>query len=290
MPKPLIIAGACGYGVWPANSIEGARACNGVVMDGLEIDVHLTADGQVVAHHDYRIHADQSRLDGAWLEAPGPLLRDATLAELRAYDLGRAKPGSSTAKRVGDRQEIDGVFMPTLPELLEVLGQAPGPQRAIFVEIKTDPLDYRESADPKALLKATLRDLAAADYLAHTKIIAFDWSVLRDLKAKAPDMLTAHLTVPELMHDQIKRLANGDSPWTDGCDPRHHGGSEMAAIVAHGGQEWSPHVSDVTPERVDEAHRLGLRVGVWGLSKPEDLARMTAWSVDILTVSGPAWG
>jgi glycerophosphoryl diester phosphodiesterase len=288
--NPQIIAGACGYGVWPANSIEGARACNAAPIDGLEIDVHLTADGHVVAHHDYRIAADGSRLNGAWLDAPGPLLRDSRLEALRAYDLGRVRPGSPAALRHRDRPGLDGVIMPTLPDLLVVLAQAPGPRRKLFVEIKTDPADYRESAEPVALLDAVLRDLDAAGWLDDSKIIAFDWSVLRELKTRQPAMLTAHLTVPAAMHARIRRLPNGDSPWNDGCDPRHFDGSEMRAIVAHGGQEWSPHISDVTPERVAEAHDLGLAVGVWGVASAEQITAMTALGVDVLTVSGPAWG
>src|ERR1043165_4546841 len=143
MAAPQIIAGACGYGVWPSNSLEGARECLAAPVDGIEIDVHLTADGHVVAHHDYRIAADASRLDGAFLDAPGPLLRDATLAQLQAYDLGRLKPGTSPARRYPHLQGLDGVVMPTLPQLLAALGEAPGPRRWIFVEIKTDPLGYR---------------------------------------------------------------------------------------------------------------------------------------------------
>ncbi len=290
MSVPQIIAGACGYGVWPANSIEGARACNAAPIDGLEIDVHLTADGHVVAHHDYRVAADGSRLNGQWLDAPGPLLRDSPLEALRAYDLGRERPGSPAALRHPNVAGLDGVVMPTLPELLAVLAEAPGPRRKLFVEIKTDPADYRESADPVALLDAVLRDLAAADRLGDSKIIAFDWAVLRDLKAKQPAMPTAHLTVPAAMHAKIRRLSNGDSPWNDGCDPRHFDGSELRAIVAHGGQEWSPHISDVTTERVAEAHDLGLVVGVWGVASAEQIAAMTALGVEALTVSGPAWG
>jgi glycerophosphoryl diester phosphodiesterase len=241
MVQPQIIAGACGYGVWPANSIEGARACNGAPVDGIEIDVHLTADGHVVAHHDDRIAADQSRLDGVWLDAPGPLLRNASLETLRAYDLGRTRPGSPYALRYPSRQGLDGVVMPTLPELLAVLAQAPGPRRWIFVEIKTDPPDYRESADPVRLLEAVIADLEAASWLDRAKIIAFDWSVLRDLKARRPDVASAHLTVPDAMTSRIRRLANGDSPWADGCDPRHFGGSELGAIKAAGnGRRTSP--------------------------------------------------
>lgn len=289
MPEPMIIAGACGYGLWPTNSLEGARGCLEAPVAGIEIDVHLTADGHVVAHHDYRIAAAASRLNGAFLETPGPLLRDATLAELRAYDLGRLKPDSRELRRYPHKQGLDGVVMPTLPELLDLLAQAPGPKRWIFVEIKTDTADYAESADPRDLTDTVLRDLDRAGWADRTKIIAFDWSILRDLKARRPEILTAHLTVPHAMKPQVRLNADGASPWTDGCDPLDFGGSEAAAIAAHGGREWSPHISDVTPERVADAKAHGLAVGVWGVSKPEDFAVMTAMGADVLTVSGPAW-
>ena len=285
-----IIAGACGYGAWPANSLEGARACNDAPVDGVEIDVHLTADGHVVAHHDYRIAPDSSRLHGQWLDEPGPLIRDTELERLRAYDLGRQRPGSPGQFRYPLRQEMDGVVIPTLPELLGVMSQRVGPRRKLFVEIKTDPGDYRESADPVALLDAVLRDLDNGGWLADCKIIAFDWSVLRDLKAKAPRVPCAHLTVPDSMKPKVRRLPDGDSPWNDGFDPRHFGGSELRAIVAHGGQEWSPHISDVTLDRVVDARDLGLHVGVWGVATAAEIDHLSALDVAALTVSGPAWG
>ena len=289
MANPQIIAGACGYGVWPANSIEGARACVLEPVDGIEIDAHLTADGHVVAHHDYRISADHSRRNGAWLEAPGPLLRESTLADLRAYDLGRIRPGSAYARRYPKRQGLDDVRIPSLPELLEVLATAPGPRRWIFVELKTDPPEYAESADPVRLLDKALADLEAARWLDRTKIIAFDWSLLRRLGEMGTEVLTAHLTVPDAMKPKVRLLPNGESPWTDGCDARAFGGSELRAIQAHGGREWSPHISDVTPARVAEARELGLKVGVWGVASAQDIAAMAALDVDVLTVSGPDW-
>lgn len=289
MPRPTIIAGACGYGVWPSNSLEGARACLAEPVEGIEIDVHLTADGHVVAHHDYRIAADASRLGGVFLDTPGPRLRDTTLAELLTYDLGRLREGAGAARRYPHKRGLDGVAMPTLPQILAALAEAPGPRRWIFVEIKTDPKGYRESADPVRLLDAVLRDLDAADWAAHAKIIAFDWSVLRALAARRPEIATAHLTVPDAMKPRVVALPDGESPWTDGCDPRHFDGSEARAIQAHGGREWSPHISDVTPQRVAEAKGLGLAVGVWGVGAAAEIAAMTALGVDALTVSGPDW-
>src|SRR5579864_6498334 len=95
MTPPLLIAGATGYGLWPENSLEGARRCLAGPFDGFEIDVQLTADGVVIAHHDYRLNPDQTRLDGAWLQAPSEPIKSMTLADVRRFDVGRSRPGSA---------------------------------------------------------------------------------------------------------------------------------------------------------------------------------------------------
>lgn len=288
--KPLLVAGATGYGAWPANSLEGLLRCLDAPVDGVEIDVQLTGDGHVIAHHDYRLAPDQSRLDGAWLDAPSAPLKTLPLAEIRRYDIGRSRPGSPAAQRYPAREQMDGVRPPTLPELLEALRAARGPRRLLYVEIKTDPADPDEAPAPEAIVDAVFRDLEAADYLAHAKIIAFDWQVLRLSQARQPDVLTAHLTIPAPLATRVKPGPDGRSPWVDGFDAADHGGSELKAIRAHGGMEWSPHFTDVTPERVAEAHALGLRVGPWGLSLGDDIRRMAALGVYSSTVSGADWG
>lgn len=288
--RTLIVAGATGYGIWPANTLEGARACLTAPVDGIEIDVLLTADGHVVAHHDYWLAKDEIRLEGVWLTERGPALKTLTLAELRRYDIGRSRPGSEEDTRHPDREHFDGACVPTLVELLEMLKAASGPRRLIYIEIKTDPQNPRAAPDPAAITTAVLDAVEAADYGAHTKIIAFDWQVLRFVKARCPDMATAHLTIPAQLAGGIKLLADGRSPWADGADARDHGGSELAAIKAHGGMEWSPYFTDVTPERVAEAAALGLKVGPWGLSKAKHIGRMIELGVFSATVSGPDWG
>lgn len=290
MHKTLIIAGATGYGAWPSNTLEGARACLAAPVDGIEIDVQMTADGHVVAHHDYRLKRSQTRLDGEWLAETGPALKDLTLAELQRYDVGRSRPGSYEAEHYPARQAFDGARIPTLAELLTMLEAAEGPARRLYVEIKTDPQDPQDASDPAAITHAVIDDLEAADYIAPAKIIAFDWTVLRMTRERRPDLATAHLTVPPVLAGTIKRLENGDSPWADGFDPRHFDGSDLAAIKAHGGEEWSPHLVDVTPERIAEAAELGLKVGPWGVSSSEDIRRMIGLGVWSATVAGPSWG
>lgn len=286
--RPLLIAGATGYGAWPANTLEGALRCLEAPADGLEIDVQLTADGHVVAHHDYRLAPDQARLGGAWLDAPSAPIKAMTLRDLSCYDVGRARPGSQAAARYPAKSELDGVRVPTLPELLGALRAAPGPRRLIYVEIKTDPREGRDDAPaPDVVVDAVLRDLAAADYLDRAKIIAFDWQVLRLTRQRAPDLRTAHLT---LTTPARRDPARAPSPWNDGADPRDYGGSDLAAIKAHGGLEWSPYYTDVTAQRMAEARALGLLVGPWGLSNGDDIRRMAELGVYSSTVSGAEWG
>ncbi len=287
--KPLLVAGATGYGAWPANSLEGAVECLKAPIDGIEIDVQLTSDGHVVAHHDYRLSPNQTRLKGAWIETPSAPFKTLTLAELRRYDIGRARPAEG-ANRYPERQDMDGVAVPTLPELLKVLKAAPGARRLIYVEVKTDPQVPSHAPEPEAIVEAVFRDLEAAEYVAHAKIIAFDWKVLRLSAARGAGVATAHLTIPAALRGSVKLGADGRLPWGDGYDSIDYGGSVMRAIQAHGGMEWSPYFTEVTEETMAEARDLGLKVGPWGLSKGDDIRRMAALGVYSSTVSGPDWG
>jgi glycerophosphoryl diester phosphodiesterase len=289
-PPPLVVAGATGYGLWPANSLEGALRCLDASVDCIEIDVQMTADGHVVAHHDYHLSRHATRLDGQWLAERGPALKTLTLTELERYDVGSLRPGSEYAARYPHRAPADGVRIPTLAALLRALRAAEGPGRLIYIEIKTDPQDPSAAPDPEAVTEAVIAAVEAAGWVEHSKIIAFDWKVLRLTKVRNPALATAHLTIPAALASGVRPLPSGDSPWADGCDPRHHGGSDLAAIKAHGGMEWSPYFTDVTAERMAEAEALGLRVGPWGLSSAEDIDRMLEMGVFSATVAGPAWG
>lgn len=289
MSKPLLIAGATGYALWPANTLEGTRRCLEAPVDGIEIDALLTADGHVVAHHDYRLSPDHTRLEGVWLDAPSAPLKDLTLAELQRHDIGRFRPDAAKPYPYPGREQLDGVRVPTLPDLLDALRAAPGPRRLIYVEIKTDPQNATDAPSPEAMVEAVFRDLEAADYVAHAKIIAFDWQVLRLSAARSPGVMTAHLTIPAALASGVKPDADGRSPWLDGFDPIDHGGSELAAIKAHGGMEWSPYFSEVTAERMAEAAALGLKVGPWGLAAGDDIRRMAGLGVYSSTVSGADW-
>jgi len=284
-----IVAGATGYGAWPDNSLEGARHCLDAPVDGIEIDVQMTKDGVVVAQHDTRLARGSCRLDGQWLDQPSLPIKSMTFAELQRFDLGRFRPGSTSLARYPDRAQLDGVRVPSLRALLSLLNDAAGAKRLLYVEIKTNPQDPLEASDAETLTKLVIDEIERAHYEASSKIIAFDWKVLRLAQDRLGGIATAHLTVPHTLRNQIVLLPDGSSHFTDGFDPVRFDGSVFAAIKAHGGQEWSPYFTEVDAHSVAQARQWDLKVGPWGLSKSADIQSMIALDVFSATVSGPAW-
>ncbi len=287
MRPPLMIAGACGYGCWPENSLIGFARSLEAGVDGVEIDVHLSADGRVVLYHDYRLDPERTRRGGAWLERPTPALTSLTLAELRGYEIGRMRPGGRYAESHADQEQIDGVMIGTLEDALALL--APSPTAQIYIEIKTSPQQRAISSDPAALTGAVIDVLEAHGLAARARVIAFEWQVLRLLRDRAPHIAASHLSIPPALQTQIARDADGASPWADGCDPARFGGSVPRAIAAHGGTCWSAHFAELTEESIAEARDLGLAIAAWNLSRADDIARFAAMGLDSLTVSGPVW-
>lgn len=287
-----LIAGACGCGSWPGNSAEAARRCVATPdVDGVEIDVHLTADGVVVANHDYRLHSSYARLSGDWIEDPGPRIKDLTLDQLGAYDLGRLRGGSKSEAEYPFREHWDGLTISTLDDILDALTSARErrPPR-LYVEIKTDPTRPRESSDPDRLTRAVIERLVARDWIPHSKIIAFDWRVLRQVQALAPDLDTGHLVVPKVLEPRVLRDANGHSPWNDGHDPRVYGGSAGRAAATHGARQLSLYYKDIDPAAVADAGAAGLTVAAWGMSQAADIRAMLDLGVSSVTSVGPYWG
>jgi glycerophosphoryl diester phosphodiesterase len=106
----------------------------------VELDVLLTADGEIVVHHDYTLKPEMTRTpDGEWLNRPGPTIKELTLTELKAYDVGRLKTGTRYSRRYPAQQPVDGERIPTLGEAIILLKAKCDPATQLWVEIKTNP-------------------------------------------------------------------------------------------------------------------------------------------------------
>ncbi len=287
-----------GAGLYPENTLAAFRDAVARGCDGGELDVQLSKDGDVVVFHDYRLKPEICRRDGKWIEKPTPLIKDLTLAELRAYDVGRHNPDSAYAKARPHSMPIDGEKIPTLAEILEVTAQAKKPF-VLQVEFKTSFVNRSESSDPAALTEAAVAVLRQANYLDRTIFVGFDWAGLLHAKKIAPGV-PCWFTTMEL--DFLRPAAPGDtpqvqmlrhmnetgtSPWAAGFDPSRYGNSIQRAIKAAGGDGWFPYYPDATAEAVAEAKALGLKVGAWTVNESADMKRLIGLGLDGLCTDRP---
>lgn len=251
--QPWNIAHRGGGGINPENTVAAfadavARGC-----DGAELDVQLTRDGVAVVHHDYRLMRDVARQGGVWLDAPGPRIKDLTLAELRRFDVGRPRPGSAYAAKHPDLRPVDGAGVPTLAEVVAIAA----PPFRLLVELKCDRSD--DSADPVALADAVFE--VCKPMLERVIFVGFDWRALARIRELGG---VCWFTTDKLQGDA--------RPVID-------------MIAELGGQGWFPNFPDATPDTVAYARKRGLKVGAWTVNNPADMTRLAG--LDALCTDRP---
>ena len=286
----MIVASECAAGLHPQNSLSGFRYCVDNAVDGIEFDVHLSADGEVVVQHDYRLNPDITRdARGQWLQRPTAKLIDLTLPEIRAYNIGRYRAGSYPAQTYPHYTPQDHEPIPTLEDFTDVFKANAQPDAQLWLELKTSPLNRAISSDPDKLLDAVLSRLSAASLIERTVLLAFEWDLLGAAKQLVPSISTDFLSLstarmqslyPKLPRESFQQLFGRFAP----DEP----GGIAAAVAAARGEWWGPLIHDVCAEEVRAAQELGVRVNVWGVgSTQEELDQVLALGADAITVARP---
>ncbi|HET6185285.1 MAG TPA: glycerophosphodiester phosphodiesterase family protein [Acetobacteraceae bacterium] len=262
-------------GLFPENTLAGIQGALALGIDGVEIDIGLTADGVPVLCHDPRLSPDIARdPSGAWVEPPGPLLRALPATALARYDVGRLRPGSATRAAFPRQAPRDGARVPALAEVLAL--RAP-----LIIELKTLPDRPAETAAPAAMAASVAAAIRAAGAERTTVVESFDWRGPRLVRRLLPELRLAWLTRAETV---------AAAPlWWDGADPSAFGGSVPRAVAAAGrlGDAWAPDWATLAQDQVKEAHELGLRVIAWTVNDPAAMVRLAAWGVDALITDYP---
>jgi glycerophosphoryl diester phosphodiesterase len=166
--RPLRVAHRGGAGLAPENTLAAFRAGLANGADALELDVHLSADGQLVVIHDPSV---DRTTDGSGLVADMTM---ATLEELDAAARFRGPPSG--------RQSV-----PRLEEVLELVAGRPGP--GLQVEIKRREDGSRYPGIEERLLSA----LESYDMVARTVVLSFDFPTLAELRGLEPRLRTCAL-------------------------------------------------------------------------------------------------
>ena len=236
----------------PENTLPAFKRALEMGVDTLELDCGVTKDDVVVIHHDRRLNPDVARgPDGKWVTAPAPTVYELTFEQLQRYDVGRLRPGSEYAKRFPHQQPVDGTRIPRLSALFAL---AKDTRVRFNIETKLLPTHADETVGPEAFARALIAEFRKAGMTKRAVIQSFDYRTLKIVEKEAPEIETVYLTEAK--------------------------DSDPARVHALGAKIWSPDMKAITPEKVSQAHKLGMRVVVWTANEPAEIASMIDAGVD----------
>ncbi|AVK82533.1 hypothetical protein C3943_02700 [Lysinibacillus sp. B2A1] len=149
---------------YPENTVAAFCAAARLPIGGIELDVHVTADGELVVIHDETI--DRTSNGSGYV-------KDYTLQQLRAFDFGSWFSA-----------EFEGESIPTLGEILELFA---GTNHRINIELKTDVVPY------DGIEALVMKEVAAHQMTERVIISSFNHESIQIVSQMAPYIETAAL-------------------------------------------------------------------------------------------------
>ena len=275
-------------GLAPENTLPAFETALSIGVTTLELDIAMTKDDVLVVSHDRRLNPDHTRgPDGKFLDAEGPAIRALMLAELRQYDVGRLKPGTSYAASLPEQRPVDGARIPLLVELFDLVKRIGADHVRFNIETKITPTSGDETPAPETFAAALAKAVRDAGLTARVSIQSFDWRTLKAMRSIAPEIERVCLTAEAITLDAIRRGEPGPSPWLAGLDIDDVGGSVPRLVASAGCQAWSPLYRNAKPDDIAAAKALGLKVIPWTVNERADMERLIALGVDGIITDYP---
>ena len=159
-----------GAGLAPENTLAAFRKAMELGVDAMEMDLHVTRDGEIVVIHDETV---DRTTDGRGIVA------DLTLDELRRWDAG----GKFAPAFRGER-------IPTLREVIDLVTASGNTRIRLILELKFHP-DH--PGKPEDFEQRVLDILRQTGFVYRVRIISFQHPSLAKLKALEPRIPTGLL-------------------------------------------------------------------------------------------------
>lgn len=170
MKKTYIFAHRGSKGTHPENTIEAFREAVRLGVDGIELDVHLTKDGELAVIHDETV--DRTTNGNGYV-------RDMTMAELKKLDAGS-----------WFSEKFNMAVIPSLAEVLDLLKDT---DIKLNVEIKSDIIPYEE------IEEKVLKTLEEFSYKSKAIISSFNHYSVKKVHELDSEIETAILFM-EVLH------------------------------------------------------------------------------------------
>ncbi len=271
-------------GVLPENSMIGFDFSLSIGVPLLEFDVVLTADDVPVITHNHRLHASSFRdTNGLFLSEEEPKVSSLTFEQIQQFDIGRLDGHSAYGQRFPDQAQLDGVRVPRLIDLLDLVAEQKYGDAYLMLELKSDPDLAHDALYRENFVKRVLQEVRAKGLSTRAVLHSFDWNLLEECQRQAPDMPSSYLTQLPENEDDV-----GEDSSKAVCPDFRGRRDEIPLLVKQaGGSLWCPYYADVTAENVALAKELGLCVAVWTVNEHEEISRMIDLRVDAIVSDYP---
>ncbi len=271
-------------GVLPENSMIGFDFSLSIGVPLLEFDVVLTADDVPVITHNHRLHASSFRdTNGLFLYGEEPKVSSLTFEQIQQFDIGRLDGHSAYGQRFPDQAQLDGVRVPRLIDLLDLVAEQKYGDAYLMLELKSDPDLAHDAICRENFVGRVLQEVRAKGLSTRAVLHSFDWNLLEECQRQAPDMPSSYLTQLPENEDDV-----GEDSSKAVCPDFRGRRDEIPLLVKQaGGSLWCPYYADVTAENVALAKELGLCVAVWTVNEHEEISRMIDLRVDAIVSDYP---
>lgn len=262
---PLIVGHRGSRGLEPENTVKAFQKALELGARGLEMDLFITKDGQVVVTHDATISPDLcTRPSGepvAEQERQRLKIYDLRLEEIKPYDCG-SEPNPDFPQ-----QENTEAHIPLLEEVIQQANTYAGKDEEpirYFIEFKSDAAtDNIYHPEPRFFVKSTLEILEKQGVLDQVILLSFDKRCLQEARRQRPEVqIGMSFEKPERLKEELDAL--GFLPKV--LCPLHR---------------------KVNNELLQFAKEHELEVVPWTVNDEEDIRKMIAWEVDGIITDYP---
>jgi glycerophosphoryl diester phosphodiesterase len=250
LQHPLVIAHQGGDGVWPGDTMYACENAVKIGADVLEMDAHITKDGQIVLMHDEKV---DRTTDGTGL------IENLSLSELKKLDAAY-KWSNDDGKTFPYRGQ--GIQVPTLEELFQKF-----PQMRYVIEIKLtqNPIDK------------PLCDLVRQHGMQDNVVIAsFHDEAMQNFRKTCPEVATsaARGEVTKFVLLGKVFLSGFIAPQYQSIQPPYDPSESMNIPI-------------MTKRFIREAHAKNVKVEPWTVDDPVLMKQYVEWGVDGIITDRP---
>ena len=251
----------------PENTKAAFLKAYGLKADGIETDLQLTADGEIVVHHNYFIDNTSDGKGAVFLK---------TLEELKQYDFGSYKG-----------KEFEGERILTLSELLPILKD----MKVINLELKSH-LD--KGVDFAGKVLSIVQKSGLTDRVIYS---SFDADLLGQLKEKDSTCKVGLLTFQGKMQGLLREFSAvfaAKYPVSDVKAVLERAGESHTLIQLVDSLPYRPdylhpdyHSVLENPDLVKEMHNRGIGVNPYTCDSAEEMERLVLAGCDGIITNRP---